>query len=463
VSPPPARSRPGYGALSLCAAIAILVAGCASHTVRMVDMTPPAQLQNISEDMLLDVGVVVFDANVPVAFDDQVAQNITPEMRRAEANYMAYFAKNLLQSTGNWGAVRVVPQATHAVDVMVTGTIVHSDGERMILGTEVRDARGVVWFANTYETLASKYAYGDTIPPGIDPFQNIYRRLADQMLGYLENLTPQEVRAIRTTAEMKFATDFSPDAFGDYVVETEPGVFEIRRLPAEDDPMLNRVRRVREREYIFIDTLDEYYEDFRTRMYPAYQGWRAATYDEAIAYRDQREKVRRRAMAGVIGITAGLAGQMGDRPLTRYAGAVSVIGGARTAIGAIRSLDRAKAHAGMLRELGISAEAEIAPHTIELENRTHQLQGTVAAQYAELRRVIREIYYRELGLTPPATPAPDDGDSQSAEAAQTLTEVVESTNDPVALLQSAVPDPGTVPEHAATGEARDPSANSGTE
>ena len=382
--------------------VAVLVAGCASHTVRVVDMTPPEQLVDWPEDMLLDVGVAVFDANVPIAFDDQVAQNIPPEVRRAEANFMPYVAKNLLQSTGNWGAVRVIPDPTYSVDVTVTGVIVHSDGERMIVDIDVHDARGVRWFATSYQALASKYAYGDTVPRDIDPFQSIYRRLADDMLAYLKTLSPEQVRRIRTTAEMKFAAGMSPDAFADYLVQTGPGVFEIKRLPADDDPALDRVRKVREREYIFIDTLDEYFGNFHARMYPAYQGWRGATYEEAIAYRNQREKVRRKTLAGVVGISAGLVGQTQDRALTRFGGAVSVIGGATLAIGAIRDLDKAKAHANALRELGISAEAEISPHTIELENRTFSLQGTVETQFKELRRILRTLYYRELGL-----PAPD--------------------------------------------------------
>ena len=417
-------------------AVALLASACASHTVRVVDMTPPKQLADVPEDMLLDVGVAVFDANVPVAFDDQVAQNIAPEVRRAEANYMPYFAKSLLQSTGNWGAVRVVPRATHAVDVTVTGTIIHSDGERMILHVEVQDARGTRWFANTYEALASKYAYSDSVPPGIDPFQSIYRRLADDMVAYLKTLSADDVRAIRTTAEMKFAIDLSPDAFSDHVVESAPGVFELRRLPAEEDPMLGRVRKVREREYIFIDTLDEYYDSFHARMYPTYQTWRSATYGEAIEYRNQREKVRRRTIAGVVGIAAGTFGQTQDRAMTRYTGAVSIIGGATLAISAIRGRDKVASHANTLRELGTSAEAAISPHTIELENRTLRLEGTVTAQYEQLRRILKEIYYSELGL-----PAPDPAvpDVQSAETA-----LVDAVGAPHG---SQPPDPSNAPNN----------------
>ena len=195
---PPRTGQDGsLGRALLVGTVVAALCGCASHTVRVVDMTPPQQFdQVVDETLLLDVGVTVFDANVPEVFDDQVAQNITPEVRRAEANYMAYFAKNLLQSTGNWGAVRVVPRATHAVDVTLTGTIIHSDGERMILNAKARDARGTVWFTKTYEALASKYAYGDLVPVGIDPFHTIYRNIADDMLTYRKALPDATVQAI---------------------------------------------------------------------------------------------------------------------------------------------------------------------------------------------------------------------------------------------------------------------------
>ena len=396
---------------------AIVAAGCASHTVRVVDMTPPKQMTVINEDLLLDVGVAVFDANVPIAYADQVAGNITAEVRRAEANYMAFLVKNLLQSTGNWGAVRVVPRSTHAVDVTLSGVIVHSDGERMVLNVRAVDARGTEWFNNTYEALASKFAYRDDIPPEIDPYQSIYRRIADHMLDYRLQLSADEVRTIRAIAEIKFARDFSPDAFAAHLAEPAPGMFQLKRLPAEDDPMLNRVREVREREYLFIDTLDGYYEDFHARMQPTYQNWRQATYSEAIAYREARNKARRQALAGTVGIAAGALAQTSAHKRTRWSGAVSVIGGAQLVRKAVKRHAQAKVHSEVLRELGTSAEAEITPHTIELENRTLRLQGTVEGQYEELRRILRQVYLEELGtltartanVAPPATIA-DSGD-----------------------------------------------------
>ena len=373
--------------------------GCVTQTVRTVDMAPPKTLGvPPSEELLLDVGISVFDPNVPESFDEQNELNIQPEIRRAESNYMAYIAKNLLQSTGNWGAVRVVPRLSYAVDVTVSATILHSDGERLDLRVVASDARGQVWFDNVYETLASKYAYDASMPRDIDPYQATYNKIANDLLRFRMALTDDEILAIRTTAEMRFARDLATDAFEDYVIETTSGAFQIRRLPAPDDPMLSRVRMIREREYLFIDTLDEYFSSFANEMFNPYQNWRRATYSEAIAYREERNKARARLLAGTAGIVAGVAAQTSDNTLTQYGGTMGIIGGAMMIKSGIAKRADAQLHIEVLRELGTSAEAEIMPHTIELENESIALQGSVDEQYEELRRILRKIYRTEMGV-----------------------------------------------------------------
>ena len=403
------RVRGGWWLVVVLVAVAGLV-GCVSKTVRIVDLSPPQRVHaGIAEDMLLDVGVSVFDANVPKSFDERVERNINPEVRRAEGNYMAFYAKNMLQSTGNWGAVRVAPRETFAVDVVVTGSIVHSDGERMELDVAVTDARGIVWFERNYLTLASKYAYQDGIPPGIDPFQATYRQLADDMLAYYQTLSRDDVQRIRTTAEMRFARDFSPDAFESYVQASDEG-WNLRRLPAQNDPMLGRVRQVREREYLFIDTLDEYFDNYHAQMSDPYQEWRAATYDEAIAFRRVTDKAKRKTLIGAAALAGGILAQASDSDVARYGGATGIIAGATLNVSAVGDRAEAKLHSEVLQELGMSAETEISPHTIELENQTLRLQGTVDDQYEQLRRILKRIYLEELEL---ALPVAEDEDGES--------------------------------------------------
>ena len=402
----------------------LLLSGCVSHEVRTVDMTPPEQLDRaLSEDELLDVGVAVFDPNVPEGYDAQVEQLVQPEIRRAEANYIPYFAKNLLQSTGNWGAVRVIPRPTHAVDVVVSGRIVHSDGESLEVEVTVEDATGRTWFKRRYEELASKYAYDDSVPRDIDPFQAVYKRLADDMLEYRKGLSAEDVQVIRATARMKFAQDFSPDAFSDHIAETEEGEFELKRLPAPDDPMLKRVQRIREREYLFIDTLDEYYENFHRNMYTPYQSWREATYEEAIAYKLLRAEARRRTIGGAAAIVGGVAAiAESDDAAMDTGGLVSIIGGAMTLKSAIGKRQEAEIHAEALREVGVAAEAEIMPQTIDLENQVVRLEGTVDEQYKRLRGILRDLYFADLDLPVPGAPEA----SGASRAESDLEETVEA-------------------------------------
>ena len=398
------RWRERYCCLLLGATIGL--AGCVSQTVRVVDLRPPEQIaEAVPEELLLDVGVVVFNVNVPEDFDEQIKANISPEVRRAEGNYLAYYLKNLLQSTGNWGAVRVVPRATHAVDITIQATIKQSDGESLALRARATDVLGSVWLNKEYQALASKYAYEIAFPRDIDPFQSVYREIADDLVEHLKTLTPEQIRTIRAATEMRFARDFVPDAFASYITPNRSGGFNLRRLPAEGDQNLVRVRRVREREYLFIDTLDEYYESFGSNMFTPYQNWRRATYDEAIAYKRAQQQARSRMIAGSIAVVSGVATQAtAENAVTYYGGVVGIIGGAAILKTALDKRAQAQVSADVLQELGVSAEAAISPYTMELENQVLQLQGSVEAQYQELRRILKMEYYRDLGLALPEAP-----------------------------------------------------------
>ena len=48
----------------------------------------------------------------------------------------------------------------------------------------------------------------------------------------------------------------------------------VDRLPADDDPQMQRVDMIREREEMFVDTLNQYYEGFYMRMWEPYENWR---------------------------------------------------------------------------------------------------------------------------------------------------------------------------------------------
>ena len=396
----------GYGCIAATLVLTCMLAACESRTYRSLDRAfPKSSTIQLPEELLFDVGVAVFDSNVPDSFDDQVAANIAPELRRAEANLFPYQLKSLLTSTGNWGAVRVLPRPSLAVDLVVEGRILHSDGERLILQVAAWDARGVQWFDKTYETLASKFAYDGTITPfGLDPFQNLYSRIADDLLAYSEELSEKERKTIRLTAEMRFAKELAPDAFAKHLIENRNGTFDLVRLANEMDPSLEQIRDVRKREYLLIDTLDEYYGDFAGQMVTPYHNWRSNTFSEAIAYRQQRNLARIRLFAGTAMLVTGAFMQRHSNQWVEVAGYTNVVGGADEIVRSFKARSEAKLHSEALIELGISAEAETIPHVIELENEHLTLTGTVDEQYTRFRKILKQRYYEELGL-----PVPEKG------------------------------------------------------
>ena len=144
-------------------------------------------------------------------------------------------------------------------------------------------------------------------------------------------------------------------------------------------------------------------------MFGSYQNWRRATYDEAIAYKQLRAQARARTIGGATAIIAGVAAMTeSSDPYVGTSGVVSVIAGALTLKSAIAKRAEAEIHAEVLQEVGIAAEAEIMPHTIELENQTVRLQGTVDEQYQELRGILRKMSFEDLGL-----PIPEDHSEES--------------------------------------------------
>ena len=171
---------------------------------------------------------------------------------------MPYKLMDTLQSSGNWGVVRVIPDRLSEMDVWVDAEILKSDGASLALQVTVEDASGRRWFTKKYEETASKYSYDPTIASRAEPFQKLYNQIANDMLAYRQQYDGNEIRAMRVISELKFARDFAPDFFNDHLARDDRGRYQIKRLPAVNDPILRQVRQMRERDYVFVDTLQAF-------------------------------------------------------------------------------------------------------------------------------------------------------------------------------------------------------------
>jgi hypothetical protein len=347
-----------------------LSAGCVTETVRTMDLSPPDQYQGVQQEAeVLDIGIKALSANVPEDYDERIDQIILPEIRQAESSYIAYLVKNMLESSGNWGAVRMLPRESDAVD----------------------------WFSKTYQELASKYGYEEGLPPGIDAFQGLYTRFSDDLLAYRKNLDGKDLRQIRSTSEVRFAAGFAPDAFASALTSTG-GRYFLNRLPAETDPLFVQVQKVKEREYLFIDTMDGHYKNFQSQISPVYDAWRKASYNDAIEYKKLRQQARRRLLAGTAAIAGSVAAiYESDNAFVDAGGVAGVAGGATLIMKGLQKRQEAAQYADKLREIGSAAEDELLPTTLDLENETIRLNGTLDEQYTELRKVLKKIYLEDWG------------------------------------------------------------------
>ncbi len=346
----------------------------------------------IPEEDLLDVGIHVFDPGLP---EDEEAlfaleqKGVFPDVRKSEARYIPFQLMQTLQSTGYWGAVRVVP-AANAVDVMVSGTILKSHGKNLELEIQVVDARGKRWLKKRYKRQASVSAY--TKKRGVvehpDPYQSLYNEIANDILEKRRKLDAEDVQQVRLLSQLKFAVDLAPTPFEDYLKVDKKGRYSIEKLPAHDDPMMVRVNNIRERDFMFIDTLNEFYANFYAKMDAPYDDWRAFSYEEEVQLAQMRKKAWITALVGAAAMAGGVA--------TKRPG-VSVIGGMVMTDG-MSKMEEAKMHREALKELAASLDADIAPLLIDMEGEVTRLTGSVETQYATWRNLLRKIFATETGL-----------------------------------------------------------------
>ena len=97
------RSRP----LLVLAAL-LAMAGCVVQDQRPVQrIAAQKATTEIPESELLDVGVRLFDPNVPQDPKEQEEQMVFPDVRNAESRYIPVEIRDTLEGTGQWGQVRV--------------------------------------------------------------------------------------------------------------------------------------------------------------------------------------------------------------------------------------------------------------------------------------------------------------------------------------------------------------------
>ena len=396
-----ARISPRFLVASIVASLLLVVTSQTAFAgIDKITSSTPLSLNTpsrpMAESALLDVAIPTFNDGLSLTDEDDT---VFPEVRFAEAIYFSNQLAKVMEKSGAWGAIRVTPNAQVITDAYITGTIIQSDGEVLELDVEVKDTSGKKWFAKKYKKVVGKLAYDRKAKTNVgDPFQNIFIQIANDALTYRERFNDKQAADLRTISEMRFAQLFSPEAFNEYITQGRDGILKIQRLPAENDSLLTRVKKIRERDYLYIDTMQDYYDGFSQQMHFAYQEFRSSSYDSVVKARQLNRQGNQRIIAGIGSILAGIYGRSQSRTSSEaYASSATAAAGGFILKSGLEKKQQSAAYDESVAEMGSSLEAEIAPQVIALEDRTVTLTGTVQAQYAQWQELMQKIYTQERG------------------------------------------------------------------
>ena len=381
----------------------LLLSGCSTMGLKQsVDGVVPLEkaVAEIPDDLLLDVWIELFDpGELPKDPDD--ALGLSMDIRDAEARYVSQQLRNTMETTGYWGAVRVVPRETEGSEVLVRGRILESDGLRMSLNIVALDATGTQWFDRSYSSEISYLAYQNSRQARREAFQPVYNRIANDLALHRSRLQAEDVRTIRQTAELRFAADLAPDAFSDYLAEDSQQRYEITRLPADDDPMLRRVQAIRDRDFLLIDPLNGHFDNFYRDMQQPYDDWRRTRSEEAHALEEIRREANTRKLLGFAAIIGAVALEATGNT-KGYSSSVlrdaMLVGGAYVVKTGFDKASETEIHSAAIEELDNSFSAEARPMVVDVEGETHELTGSAEVQYTKWRALLKRIYSAETGL-----------------------------------------------------------------
>jgi len=331
----------------------------------------PGQVTLAQEKPLLDVSIEAFDMNLPTDALTQQQEEVFPAVRQAEARYLPSFLKLTLEESGQWGAVRLLPDTDRGAELQISATIVISNGTTLELALVARDATDRTWLDKTYIGTAVESVSLSQPILGTDPFLYLYSEISSDLVAMYDTLGSTQVDEIKKVATLRYAADLAPEVFSPYLAMDENGHYTITRYPADNDPFFQRVREIREHEYVFIDVVDEQYESFFVTIKPVYDLWRQYRREQQAS---EADKINREAAQG------------NEFRRGSYMALRESYNNYRWA----RMQDQ------YLEELNEGFTNEILPTDITLEDSLYHLSGTLDEQYDEWREILKELYLLEM-------------------------------------------------------------------
>lgn len=333
------------------------------------------------ENSLLDIGIVIFTTEDEGSDEYKIGDWVFDEIIQKETQFLPTLLRNTLIESNQWGVIRVIPERDPSLDLFVNGKIVQSDGQTLDLQIQATDSSGRQWLNKVYADQSAledypestRFTLDNTFDAAnfVDPFQDIYRQIANDLVTARAGLGEQTLSDLNLVTDMLYASDLSPHTFAHTLKKGEDGLLTTDSLPALDDPMLARVADMKYRHHLFIDTVDEYYQTLYDDIQPAYVLWRRYSIDQI----SERDAARQQVSTNDYGSSSGFLSlrQRYDR------------------------FKWSKIFAQEFNDLAVGFNNELAPAILELNSQVHGLTGTMEQQYRQWRGILRRLFELENG------------------------------------------------------------------
>ena len=307
----------------------------------------------------LNVSIAVFDPGIPEDMALHRDLQVFPKIREIESLFLPLVLRQALVDSGEWGAVRVIPEADPAAELSITGSISRSDGGTLEVTIVAVDASGHEWINQTYAS--------------VDGYQLLNDDIARDLLHTRGIFDAKALSNIVNISLLRYAEALAPEAFDGYIEKGEDGQFRLVRLPAENDPMMARIHRVRGVEYVMTDAIDEKFNELHAEIESVYDVWREY---RQWSYKFKADEAQRNAA----------------RSSNYESGSYEAL---RRAYDDYR-MDRLAAQEQEKWIVGF--DNEVGPVIERIETRVAELNGWVEDGYLEWGRILEELFEIESGL-----------------------------------------------------------------
>jgi hypothetical protein len=372
------------------------VAGCAVH---IPESSPYTSLQvaadSAAESQLLDVAISQFTFEPPI-LDDGAPDLQLADIRKAESRYMPVMLRHTLTQTEAWGAIHVLPDIASSHDVRVEGEVIESESHTLRLRVHVSDATGLQWFARVYTEHIGADVHSDNSIGVNDPFDGIYKRIANDMLVHVQtNLDAAALAGIRQVAELQFGNEFAPDVYGAYLVTAKDGISSVSRMPPANDPAVQHLQQIRQRDRAFQEVLQQNYVDFTREISSNYFTYRRQAFRELQELQDQQKEARNDMIGGAVMLGVAVAtSNIDDAFATAASATVAVAGAVKLA----RGVNTYTTETPFLDELADSFSQDVVTDVVALEEQVVTLSGSTESIYAQWKEILRELFREDRSV-----------------------------------------------------------------